>query len=108
SPTTPSGGWRTACRGSRGGRTPASSASAFRWGVNWLRRRGADGAVGAPGVDPRMLERMLRLPVDDDRSLLAVDAGEVAPELAAEATKVRRDGAPTRPLGQSTTSLSPT
>ena len=30
--------------------------------------------------------------MDDDRSLLAVDAGEVAPELAAEATKVRRDG----------------
>jgi len=48
--------------------------------------------MGDHVFEPPVLERMLRLPVDDDRSLLAVDAGEVAPELAAEATKVRRDG----------------
>src|SRR6185503_9027983 len=67
-------------------------------GVSALAARPHTGAerfallMGDHVFEPPVLERMLRLPVDDDRSLLAVDAGEVAPELAAEATKVRRDG----------------
>jgi len=67
-------------------------------GVSALAARPHTGAgrfallMGDHVFEPPVLERMLRLPVGDDRSLLAVDAGEVAPELAAEATKVRRDG----------------
>lgn len=48
--------------------------------------------MGDHVFDPRVLQRMLRLDVDDDESLLAVDARTVPREQADEATKVRRDG----------------
>jgi len=85
---------------------PSPLTLSFAYNAEWRLENGVSALAARPhtGVErfallmgdhvfePPMLERMLRLPVDDDRSLLAVDAGEVAPELAAEATKVRRDG----------------
>ena len=48
--------------------------------------------MGDHVFEPPVLQRMLRLDVADDESLLAIDARPVAPEIAEEATKVRRDG----------------
>jgi choline kinase len=48
--------------------------------------------MGDHVFDPQVLRRMLRVAVDDDRSLLAVDTGTVDPGRADEATKVRRSG----------------
>jgi 1L-myo-inositol 1-phosphate cytidylyltransferase len=48
--------------------------------------------MGDHVFEPPVLERMLRLNVGADDSLLAVDARPATPELAAEATKVRREG----------------
>ena len=42
--------------------------------------------------EPPVLQRMLRLPVAEEDSLLAVDARPATPEQAEEATKVRREG----------------
>jgi choline kinase len=42
--------------------------------------------------EPPVLQRMLRLDVAPGESLLAVDTRRVPPEVAAEATKVRREG----------------
>ena len=48
--------------------------------------------MGDHVFEPPVLERMLGLDASDEDSLLAVDARPAGPELAAEATKVRRDG----------------
>lgn len=48
--------------------------------------------MGDHVFEPPVLQRMLRLDVADGESLLAIDARPVAPEVADEATKVRRDG----------------
>ena len=48
--------------------------------------------MGDHVFEPPVLKRMLALDVDDDESLLAVDAREVPPAVADEATKVRRQG----------------
>ena len=48
--------------------------------------------MGDHVFEPPVLQRMLRLDVADGESLLAVDARPVAPDVAEEATKVRRDG----------------
>ncbi len=48
--------------------------------------------MGDHVFEPPVLQRMLRTPLDADESLLAVDARPTTPELADEATKVRRDG----------------
>jgi choline kinase len=85
---------------------PTGLALSFAYNPDWRLENGVSALCARPhtGADrfallmgdhvfePPVLQRMLRLRVDDDRSLLAVDAGEVTPELAAEATKVRRDG----------------
>lgn len=48
--------------------------------------------MGDHVFEPPVLQRMLRLHVERDESLLAVDARPATPEQADEATKVRRDG----------------
>jgi choline kinase len=48
--------------------------------------------MGDHVFDPDVLSRMLRAPVADGESLLAIDAREVPPDVADEATKVRRQG----------------
>jgi choline kinase len=67
-------------------------------GVSALAAREAIGGdrfallMGDHVFEPDVLAQMLRAPIDDDASLLAVDARDVPPDVAAEATKVRRDG----------------
>lgn len=48
--------------------------------------------MGDHMFEPPVLQRMLRLDVEPGESLLAVDARRVPADVAAEATKVRRDG----------------
>ena len=48
--------------------------------------------MGDHVFEPPVLQRMLRLEVEGDESLLAVDARPATPEQAEEATKVRREG----------------
>jgi choline kinase len=85
---------------------PSPLTLSFAYNAEWRLENGVSALTARPHTgrdrfallmgdhvfEPPVLERMLRLTADDDRSLLAVDAGEAPPELAAEATKVRRDG----------------
>ena len=48
--------------------------------------------MGDHVFEPAVLARLLQVPVGDSESILAVDARDVPPEVAAEATKVRLDG----------------
>jgi choline kinase len=48
--------------------------------------------MGDHVFDPGVLARMLHAPIEPGASLLAVDAREAPPAVAAEATKVRRQG----------------
>ena len=48
--------------------------------------------MGDHVFEPPVLQKMLRLEVEPDESLLAIDARPIAPEVADEATKVRRVG----------------
>lgn len=48
--------------------------------------------MGDHVFEPQVLQRMLRLEVEPDESLLAIDARPVTREQADEATKVRREG----------------
>ena len=48
--------------------------------------------MGDHVFEPPVLQRMLRLDVETDESLLAIDARRVSQEIADEATKVRRHG----------------
>ena len=48
--------------------------------------------MGDHVFDPDVLARMLRQPLDEDASLLAIDARRVPQATADEATKVRREG----------------
>src|SRR5947208_1018323 len=48
--------------------------------------------MGDHVFDPAVLRRMLRTELGPDESLLAVDSRSSAPEVVAEATKVRREG----------------
>ncbi|HET7696673.1 MAG TPA: NTP transferase domain-containing protein [Vicinamibacterales bacterium] len=67
-------------------------------GVSALAARASVGSdrfallMGDHVFEPPVLQRMLRLDVADGESLLAVDARPVPPEIADEATKVRRVG----------------
>jgi 1L-myo-inositol 1-phosphate cytidylyltransferase len=59
--------------------------------------------MGDHVFEPPVLQRMLGLEVTGDESLLAVDARPATPELADEATKVRRDGARIVAIGKDLT-----
>jgi 1L-myo-inositol 1-phosphate cytidylyltransferase len=48
--------------------------------------------MGDHVFEPPVLQKMLRLDVEPDESLLAIDARRIAPEVAEEATKIRRVG----------------
>jgi choline kinase len=48
--------------------------------------------MGDHVFEPHVLQRILHTRIEDDHSLLAVDARHAPPDVAAEATKVRRDG----------------
>jgi 1L-myo-inositol 1-phosphate cytidylyltransferase len=48
--------------------------------------------MGDHVFEPRVLERLVHVPLDRDESLLAVDARPAPADVAAEATKVRRQG----------------
>ncbi len=67
-------------------------------GVSVLAARGAIGdarfalLMGDHLFDAGVLRRLLQVPLGKADSILAVDTRAVAPEAAAEATKVRRDG----------------
>jgi 1L-myo-inositol 1-phosphate cytidylyltransferase len=67
-------------------------------GVSALATRPAIGSdrfallMGDHVFEPAVLRRMLRLDVEADESLLAIDARPVSKEIADEATKVRRRG----------------
>ncbi len=73
-----------------------------RWrlenGISALAARAAVGdgrfalLIGDHVFDPDVLARMLRQPLDDNESLLAIDARQVPAAVADEATKVRREG----------------
>ena len=85
---------------------PSGLALSFAYNAEWRLENGVSALAARPHTgderfallmgdhvfEPPVLERMRRLPVPGHRSLLAVDAGDVPPELAAEATKVRLDG----------------
>jgi 1L-myo-inositol 1-phosphate cytidylyltransferase len=59
--------------------------------------------MGDHVFEPPVLQRMLRLDAGPDDSLLAVDARPAAPEQAAEATKVRREGSRIVAIGKDLT-----
>ena len=59
--------------------------------------------MGDHMFEPPVLQRMLRLDVDADESLLAIDARPVAPDVADEATKVRREGSRIVAIGKELT-----
>lgn len=88
---------------------PSGLALSFAYNAEWRLENGVSALAARPHTgderfallmgdhvfEPPVLERMRRLPVPVHRSLLAVDAGDagnVPPELTAEATKVRLDG----------------
>jgi 1L-myo-inositol 1-phosphate cytidylyltransferase len=59
--------------------------------------------MGDHVFEPPVLQRMLRLEVAGDESLLAVDARPATPEQAEEATKVRREGSRIVAIGKDLT-----
>jgi choline kinase len=85
---------------------PPGLALSFAYNPEWRLENGVSALAARPHgaggrfallmgdhvFEPAVLHRMLRLPVEDGGSLLAVDARPGTPERAAEATKVRRDG----------------
>lgn len=78
-------------------------------GVSALAARDSVGAerfallMGDHVFEPPVLQRMLRLDVDGDESLLAIDARPATPEQAEEATKVRRQGSRIVAIGKDLT-----
>ena len=78
-------------------------------GVSALAARDSVGAerfallMGDHVFEPPVLQRMLRLDVDGDESLLAIDARPATPEQAEEATKVRRHGSRIVAIGKDLT-----
>jgi choline kinase len=78
-------------------------------GVSALAARGSVGQdrfallMGDHVFEPPVLQRMLGADVIGDESLLAVDARPATPELAEEATKVRRDGSRIIAIGKDLT-----
>ncbi len=78
-------------------------------GVSALAARDSVGAdrfallMGDHVFEPPVLQRMLRLDVDGDESLLAIDARPATPEQAEEATKVRREGSRIVAIGKDLT-----
>jgi 1L-myo-inositol 1-phosphate cytidylyltransferase len=59
--------------------------------------------MGDHVFEPPVLQRMLRLEMEGDESLLAVDARPATPEQAEEATKVRREGSRIVAIGKDLT-----
>jgi 1L-myo-inositol 1-phosphate cytidylyltransferase len=56
--------------------------------------------MGDHVFEPSVLRRLMRFPLPSDESVLAVDTRAVAPAVAAEATKVRRDGSRITAIGK--------
>lgn len=97
--------------------TPPGLAVSFAFNPEWQLENGISALAARPMTgggrfallmgdhvfEPPVLERMLRLPVGDDDSLLAVDARPATPEQAAEATKVRREGSRIVAIGKDLT-----
>jgi choline kinase len=89
------------------------------FGVNpeWRRETGVSAQAAQPAVggdrfallmgdhvfEPPVLQRMLRLDVAEGESLLAIDARAVPPDVADEATKVRREGSRIVAIGKDLT-----
>lgn len=78
-------------------------------GVSALAARPHTGAdrfallMGDHVFEPQVLKRMLALDADVDESLLAVDTRDVPPDIADEATKVRREGSRIVAIGKELT-----
>ena len=85
---------------------PPNMEISFALNPEWRLENGVSALAAQPSVgddrfallmgdhvfEPPVLQRMLRLDVEPGESLLAIDARRVPPEVAAEATKVRREG----------------
>jgi len=85
---------------------PAGTSLHFTFNPDWHLENGVSVLAARPRLrsrrfallmgdhvfEPGVLARLLQLQVGQDESLLGVDARAVAPEVAAEATKVRLDG----------------
>ncbi|MEO6235852.1 MAG: NTP transferase domain-containing protein [Vicinamibacterales bacterium] len=85
---------------------PSGLAVSFAFNPDWELENGVSALAARPLAgsgrfallmgdhifEPPVLQRMLRLPVAEEDSLLAVDARPATPEQAEEATKVQRDG----------------
>ena len=88
------------------GSAPRGVKIAFAHNPDWRLENGVSVLAARPLIDamrfavlmgdhvfePAVLSRLLRYPMQDNESVLAVDARAVPPAVAAEATKVRRDG----------------
>jgi 1L-myo-inositol 1-phosphate cytidylyltransferase len=96
---------------------PAGMAISFAFNPDWQLENGVSALAARPFAghgrfallmgdhvfEPAVLEGMLRRDRRDGDSLLAVDARPAAPEQAAEATKVRRDGSRIVAIGKDLT-----
>ena len=96
---------------------PAGLSISFAYNPDWRLENGLSVLAARPLVnrrrfavlmgdhvfDPAVLQRLLRTKLDEDESVLAVDARPAAPEVAAEATKVRRSGSLITAIGKDLT-----
>ena len=96
---------------------PAPMDVSFALNPEWRLENGVSALAARPSVgqdrfallmgdhvfEPPVLQRMLRLEVEGDESLLAVDARPATPEQAEEATKVRREGSRIVAIGKDLT-----
>jgi 1L-myo-inositol 1-phosphate cytidylyltransferase len=96
---------------------PAGLAISFAFNPEWRLENGVSALVAKPHAaddrfallmgdhvfEPPVLERMLGLEVEEQESLLAVDTRLVPPEVAEEATKVRREGSRIVAIGKDLT-----
>jgi 1L-myo-inositol 1-phosphate cytidylyltransferase len=96
---------------------PASLAISFAFNPEWRLENGVSALAAKPHIrghrfallmgdhvfEPPVLQRMLRLEVDRHESLLAVDTRDVPPDVAEEATKVRREGSRIVAIGKKLT-----
>jgi choline kinase len=97
---------------------PAGTSLHFTFNPDWHLENGVSVLAARPRLrsrrfallmgdhvfEPGVLARLLQLQVGQDESVLGVDAREVAPEVAAEATKVRLDGDRITAIGKDLTS----
>ena len=97
---------------------PAGTSLHFTFNPDWHLENGVSVLAARPRLrsrrfallmgdhvfEPGVLARLLQLQVGQDESVLGVDARAVAPEVAAEATKVRLDGDRITAIGKDLTS----